>query len=394
MNAPRRLAILATHPIHYQIQLVRRLQQVPDLEVTVLFCSRFGLSRQVDHTFGRAVQWYDDAILEGYRHYFLRNYSWERSPTSVFGTINPGVVRALQRGGYDALLVQGYAGITEWLAMLGAHLAGCRVLFRGEVAAAPTAGWWRRARRRAMLGVLSKTVDVVLPIGTRSRECYRWAGIDEDRVVLAPYAVENEPLFTEAHALESQRSAIRRQVGLPDGLPVILYVSKLTARKRPMDLLAAFQPFQHRACLLFVGEGPVKPEIERQVMRERIAHVRCVGFQRPPDLGRFYAIGDLFVLPSAYESWGLVINEAMCFSLPIVTTHGVSSSADLVRHGENGFLYEAGDIDALRTAMDALLGDPARRARMGQRSRAIIQTWSLQASVHGVREGLARAMTR
>ncbi len=387
-----RLAILATHPIHYQIALVRRLQQVPGLEVTVLFCSRFGLSRQVDHTFGRSVQWYDESIIEGYPHRFLRNYSWESTPRSIWGTINPGIVRELRRGRYDVLLVQGYAGITEWLAMVSARAAGCRVLFRGEVACPPAQSWSRHLLRRAVLRMLSGAVDLFLPIGTRSQECYRRAGIAEDRLVLAPYAVDNEPLFAEARRWEGQRLALRRGLGIPDGLPVILYVSKLTARKRPLDLLAAFAPCQDQAYLLFVGDGPLKPVIERAAARERIAHVQCVGFQRPGDLGCWYGIGDCFVLPSAYESWGLVVNEAMCFSLPIVTTHGVSSSADLVRSGDNGLLYAPGDQQALREALRALVGDPARRIRMGQQSRARIGAWNLQASVDGVCEGLSRGL--
>ncbi len=385
-----RLAVLATHPIHYQIALVRRLQQVPGLDVTVLFCSRFGLSRQMDHTFGRSVQWYDESVLAGYAHRFLRNYSWEPTPRSIWGTINPGILRELRRGRYDALLVQGYAGITEWLAMLSARAAGCRVLFRGEVACPPDRSWGRRQLQQAVIRMLSKTVDLFLPIGIRSQECYHQAGIAADRLALAPYAVDNESLFAEARRWDGQRPALRRTLGIPDDLPVILYVSKLTARKRPMDLLEAFRPWQSRAYLLFVGDGPLKPVIECQVARERIAHVQCVGFHRPEDLGRWYGIGDLFVLPSAYESWGLVINEAMCFSLPIVTTHGVSSSADLVGAGDNGLLYAPGNLQVLGEALGALVDDPARRVRMGQRSRERIGAWNLQASVDGVREGLAR----
>src|SRR2546426_880284 len=159
---PCRVAVLATHPIHYQIQLYRRLAQVPGIDVTMLFCSRFGLSRQIDHTFGMAHRWYDESILNGCRHKFLGNYSWEKSPSTV--------------------------------------------------------------------------VDVSLHIGSRSREFYLHYGILTDRLVLSPYAVDNEFFMAQANRLKSQKRELLKFMGVSTGVPVILYVSKMTPRKRPLDL--------------------------------------------------------------------------------------------------------------------------------------------------------------
>ncbi len=104
---PCRVVVLATHPIHYQIQLYRRLGQVPGMDVTMLFCSRFGLNRQIDPTFGFEVQWYDESILDGVKYKFLENPLWERGPTSVYPTISPSVFKGV---------VQGRNGIEVWLA--------------------------------------------------------------------------------------------------------------------------------------------------------------------------------------------------------------------------------------------------------------------------------------
>ncbi len=394
MKSPIRLAIFATHPIHYQAQLFRHLSQRPELEVTVLFGSRFGLSPQVDHTFGRRVQWYDASILQGYRHKFLTNLFGSRPPASIVGTLCPGVWSEVRSGRYDALLIQGYSGATEWIAMMAAKQRGCPVLFRGETALPPPSHSSHRFLRRRVLRMLSQLVDIFLPIGTRSREFYLRYGIDPGRLVLSPYAVDNDFLFAQAQGLKERREGLRRELEIPMDLPVVLCVAKMTPRKRSGDLLGAFQRIHAPAFLLLVGEGPLRASLEREIAAKGLRHVRMEGFKAPHEICRFYAVSDLFVLPSEYEPWGLVINEAMCFGLPVVTTSGVCSSADLVKDKENGFVVQAGDIGELAHALENLLISSQRRAAMGQRSRQIIQDWGLQASVQGICEGLRQAFSR
>ncbi len=242
--------------------------------------------------------------------------------------------------------------------------------------------------RRGMFRLLSKFVDIFLPIGTRSRESYLEVGIPSRRLSWSPYGVDNDSWFAQAEMLRSQKNKIRESLGIAADTPIILCVAKMIPRKRPLDLTRAFERISTSSILLYVGDGPLKPLIERYAAQRHLKNVMCVGFQNQSSLGRFYAVADLFVLPSAFEPWGLVINEAMCFSLPIVTTHGVSSSADLVLHGENGYLYEAGDLEALQKYVKELLENQSLRQTMGQRSAEIIRSWNLDAAVEGICRGI------
>jgi len=153
----------------------------------------------------------------------------------------------------------------------------------------------------------------------------------------------------------------------------------------------AFELLQEPAFLLFVGDGPLKREVQDYATRRQLQNVMFVGFQRQETLSQFYAVGDVFVLPSEYEPWGLVINEAMCFSLPIITTDGVASSADMVKE-ENGFVYEAGNVKALESALRILVSDAERRQEMGRQSSKIVEGWDLDASVRGICQGLSVAL--
>ena len=102
----------------------------------------------------------------------------------------------------------------------------------------------------------------------------------------------------------------------------------------------------------------------------------------------FYSLGDIFALPSLFEPWGLVINEAMCFSLPLVVSDKVGCGPDLVREGENGLIFPGGDAAALASCLQRLVAEESLRSQMRQRSLEIISKWNYQADVEGFLEAL------
>jgi len=115
-----------------------------------------------------------------------------------------------------------------------------------------------------------------------------------------------------------------------------------------------------------------------------------LGFRNQAELPRLYAMGDVFVLPSEDEPWGLVINEAMCSGLPIVASERVGAAADLVQPGYNGFRFPPGDRPALAQALRLALKDGAKE-RMGQASLEIIRGWGFEEDIVAVRQALGLA---
>src|SRR5690242_10917715 len=87
-----RLAVLASHPIQYQAPLYRALAAHPEIDLTVFFCSDWGLKPYHDEDFGQAVKW-DIDLLEGYQSEFLANRSLSPNVARFFGLINPAIVR-------------------------------------------------------------------------------------------------------------------------------------------------------------------------------------------------------------------------------------------------------------------------------------------------------------
>lgn len=168
--------------------------------------------------------------------------------------------------------------------------------------------------------------------------------------------------------------APRQRLGVPEHVPVVLYVGRLQPLKGIDDLLvAAARAFAHRpAHLLIVGEGPERAALERQASAPGLrGSVTFTGHVAGETLAAAYAAADVFALASRSEGFPTAILEAMAAGLPIVTT-AIRGMRDHLQEGSNGLLVAPGDPAALAAALGRLLADADLRARMGAANRPAI----------------------
>jgi glycosyltransferase involved in cell wall biosynthesis len=102
----------------------------------------------------------------------------------------------------------------------------------------------------------------------------------------------------------------------------------------------------------------------------------------------------VLVLPSVFEPWGLVINEVMNAGRAVVVSDQVGCGPDLVKNGENGYVFTAGDIAGLRAALDKVLSHQAKCRALGRKSLEIIEQWGIEEDVAGLKQALAEVMQR
>ncbi|SRR6266542_2771516 len=385
-----KLAILNTHPIQYFAPLYRRLAHEPDIDLTVYFCSRQGAEEYFDPGFGTKFKW-DRPLVDGYHHCFLTNARRRNEVAGFWSLINWEIIKELWRNRYDALLVNGHSYATYLIAIFAAKLMMIPVFMRCDThLSLPRSPIRRLIRKPLMRFFYNRVVTACLSIGTANREFYSYHGVSKSRLFSVPFVVDNKD-FTMPSATSDERAGLRAEIGLPGEKVVALFVSKLLPGKRPMDLLLAFERLgagSSEAALAFVGSGEQEQALRDHIASQQIQNIYFFGFRNQSELRKFYSAADLFVFPSERESWGLVLNEAMCAGLPVIVSHAVGSGADLVQAGQNGFLFEAGNVDELTNCLRELLKSPDLRMRMGTRSREIIKDWDLESCVRGIREAL------
>ncbi len=396
-----RLAVLASHVIQYQGPLFRWIAQDPEIDLTVFYCSDQGLRSYHDAGFGHTVRW-DVPLLDGYRSEFLPNWKPHGNPSRVLGSLNPSLVGRLRRGHYDALWIHGWSSAMNWLAMAAACATRTPVLMRGETNLMTGASHTAFAPlRRAILTRLFQRVAAFLSIGRYNTEFYRAFGVPADKIFPVPYAINNEHFLSARRELSHRKRELKRQIGVGEDVPVVLFSGKLIENKSPMDLLRAFEIVsrRRRASLVFLGDGFLRRELEEYAAAAGLRDVVFAGFRNQSEIAGYFCAADVFVLPSRHEPWGLVVNEAMCFGLPVIASDRVGAGGDLVHDGKNGFVFPAGDTAALADRLDRVLADDMLREKMGRESERQIKSWSYEQDLAGLKSALrfvagrARAMT-
>ncbi len=391
----KKLAIFMSHPIQYQVPLLRKLANNAAFKTHTYFFWDFGVKETYDVEFKRKIKW-DIPVLDGYEHSFLKNFS-PRPAANFFGEINFGVISEIILRRHDAILIFGWAIFSNWLAIIAALLSGTRIILHCESPMNQEAGkkGLKNMVRTIVLKRLFKRISAFLYIGKENKKFYEHFGIPQEKLFFSPYAVDNERYFKEAESLSADKKALKKSAGIEEGGAVILFVGKLFEKKRPMDLLRAYEVLLKawrgdiKPSLIFVGDGSSRNELARYAADHGLTKVYFPGFKNQLELSSFYALADVFVLPSGLgETWGLVVNEAMCFGLPVIVSDMVGCGADLVRHGENGFIFPLGNSMKMGEYLSDILNNEEGRQKFGKRSREIIENYSHERDVEGIREAL------
>jgi phosphatidylinositol alpha 1,6-mannosyltransferase len=162
--------------------------------------------------------------------------------------------------------------------------------------------------------------------------------------------------------------AWREQLGARPDETLLLYVGRLAAEKRVELLPEALRGLPNTR-MVFVGDGPFRPELERRCAG---LPVSFTGFLKGQELATAYASADAFVFPSDTDTFGQVIQEAMASGLPVVGARS-GGTLDLVRDGQTGLHFTPGVATDLRARLRALVADPAARAELGRAGRAVAE---------------------
>lgn len=381
-----RVALLASHVIQYQDPFFRLLAAEPEIDLTVLFCSRAGADVYHDKDMGTTLRW-DLEMLHGYEHRFLRNLGGGDGYKRL---VNPGIIPAILFGRYDAVIFfLGWGTITSLLALAACRMSGTPVFMFGDSSFPPPEDTTPRRIRAGLLRTLLGMVDAYLVSGVLNADYYRHYGADPRRFFLVPWAIDNERFAEASRFAPGEREAMRARFGIRPDHVALVFSAKFIPRKDPMTLLRAITRMHHRQkmAVVFLGNGELREEMETYARNNDI-HAVFPGFVNQRDLPKHYAMADVFVLPSLAEPRGSVVNEAMACGLPIVGSDALGAIGDIILDGDNAFVFPTGDADALARRLDQLAGDEALRERMAARSREIIGTWTYARGVTGVYEAL------
>ena len=202
------------------------------------------------------------------------------------------------------------------------------------------------------------------------------------------YVVIPNGIDLGAYGDSRDRAPLRKALGIGSGTQAVAVVGRLTREKGHEILIQAFSMISPdlRPVLLIVGGGPLEHRLRVETRRLGLAsRVRFLGPRR--DVPRLLAASDLLVLPSFYESGGLVLMEAMASGRPVIASR-TGGVPDLVNDGESGLLVAPGEPGPLARAMERVLRDQGLAGRLAEGGRRkVIRDHDIEGSA-AILEGL------
>ncbi len=287
-------------------------------------------------------------------------------------SIPTGLIPALNTFRPD-VVIAGSFGPPGYFAWIYTRKTGIPYIqWSGSIAARPNGN---DRLMRIWQSFLARRARVCLTYGTSARDYLVDLGVPQTRVVVGVNTVDLTA-FQGKKARPGRENPTVAPVQLGSALN-LLCVGSFVPRKGHHQLLEALHQIQDQAGSIFlhlVGTGPDEANLKAQAKRLGLEErVQFWGAQPPEKVPFFYALADVFVFPSLYDVWGLVLNEAMACGLPVIASSLAGATRDLVIDGQNGLVVDPRQVPALADALRSLIGDPNLRARMGRAAAKTIQ---------------------
>lgn len=391
-----KLIIVAPTCFYYQVALFRKLTDHPMFDVTVYFCSDEALKAvDVQKMYKVNAPWGDESeLLEGYDYQFLKNYSPDPSYLKwPHGLMNIGIFNEIRKQRPDGVVLMSWLNFTWWTAIAASRIFGVPFYYLTDanIDGEMTGSRKKRWIKRLFLGkIIFKWASGFLCAGTANKKLYEFYNVPENKLMDFAYSWGYESLLDVSSDLRQKKFEIRQELGIPNDKEVILYSGRLSPEKSPFHLLDAYRSMDSTdKALVFVGDGNLRAGMEEYVAEHNLESVYFSGFKDRKEIPKYFAMADVLVLPSRRETWGMVINEALCMGLPVIVSDQVGAGKDLVRDGYNGFLFHHEDPEGLSNALNRFFALPEEQKKgFSDRSVEIISEWVNRDLCHSLGEFL------
>lgn len=376
----------------YHSPLYREVAKFTDIDSTVIFEDTLGATEGYIREFNANIKW-DIPLTDNYKYKYLKNYAINRE-SGFFSRINPSIVHEIIFGGYDVIIIHGYSTLSDWMALFTALLCGKKLIIKGEATLRgnETQTSFLSLLKRVILSILFKKVNAIMYSCSGNRDFFSYFGTHKSKMFFLPCAVDNDYLQLQRKRYQKDTLMIKSNLGISESDFVIVFVGRMTKRKRPIDIAKVINKLSYNDIVaIFVGDGPERKEVEKYC-EEYGVKALFTGFKNQSELAAFYSIADIFVLTSDYDPSPKAINEAMNFALPIIATRVVGTAPDLLKEGENSYIIETGDIETLAEKIRILYNDKLKLRDMGMRSLEIVREWNAQRGALAIRDSLSFVM--
>jgi glycosyltransferase involved in cell wall biosynthesis len=373
---PVRIRWVTWWPVEYWTERFNHLADYVEVEVVFLSRKSLLLPQNIDHSKWR-FKYRTLSNKQDSTGYQQASHAFMRLPRPW----------TLLEGDFDALVMT-YSDPTCILAaIIGGQLRKKIFLFAPNTKEDSRKESWLRELLKRYLLNSSDGVLVTGPLQREYAKCY----VTKDSLI---NSIGNPaPLLPNPdESRDSTRKEIQ-SIAANEDSEILLFVGRLSSEKGLHTLLESLSIYKMKQnlcpTLVIIGDGPEENNL-KNIAESKNLPVVFAGFKQGSSLSNYYSAADIFVLPSKSEPWGLVVNEAMQFGLPLILSNKVGSAPVLLGESgsESGVSFPSGDSLKLYECIQTILTNKDLRESMGRNSSNIIKDHSIDAWCQAVLQSL------
>ncbi len=333
----KRVLFITNYPSPYRVDFFNLLGQSVDL--TVLFTAQAGEQKHRDQA------WFNENYTDFKAVFLNSSLSFKGKRLCL------GVLKYLKRD-WDVIISGGYSDPTQMLAfewMKAHHMPFYMEMDGGLI---KNDSFFRGAIKKHFISM----PDGWFSTGKKTDEYLIHYGAEADKIIHYPFtSLWTVDLEEARRAAKLDNLAIRRELGMAERY-IVLSVGRFIYLKAFDVLIRSAALLPKNIGVYIVGGEPTEEYLSlcKQVGAD---NVHFVGFKPKESLKKYYIAADLFAMPTRSDVWGLVINEALSYGLPVVSSDQCGAALELIEDGKNGYIVPVEDHVAMAEAIKKTLCD-------------------------------------
>ncbi len=375
----KKIVFVSTHPIQYQTPIFKKLYKL-NKSFIVLFKDKIKKHTEIkDSEFEKKIKWGND---------LAKNYKYE-----IFGKKNYFVLnlyntyKFLKSQKIEYLILSGWNNIFYQSIFIIAKILNIKIILRCENNFYETS-YLKKKIKIFLLTIVFKFFYKFIAIGKKNNEMYRECGVSKDKIIKSNYSIDND-FFSKKKILKKKEAYLKDKYKTHNK-KVFIFVGKFINRKGIDVLLDAithlnnFPIVTRKSIFLLVGQGSELTRIRKFIKLKKISNLCLINFKNQDDLKYYYKISNFLILPSFYETWGLVVNEAMAMEKPVIISNSCGCANDLVLNDKNGYIFKKGNSEELSKIIIKILQNKKVESRLKKEVKKKLKFFSIDKNVKDI----------
>ncbi len=351
-----RVLFITNIPSPYKVDFFEELGKKAD--VNVLY--------ELSHSSGREMGWEKESTIN-FNAVIMKSY--HKKSESAFC---PSVIKYIKKFRNDIIILMGYSSATAILAIEYMIFHKISFYIWADGALIPKSE--KRIKYKFKRRLISNATGW-FSSGQITNRFFLHYGANENRIYNYVFAAFGEKDILKTLPTEEERTALREKLGIRKK-NMLFFAGSFIHRKGIDILIKATKDLQDTVVVLAGGKDLT--QYSDLISESNVCEFLPIGFKNKEELKQYYIAADVFVFPTRWDVWGLVVNEAMACGLPVVTTDKCVAGLELVKNGENGFLVGTENVNELRDAVLSILGNKDLRKKMSINCLNVASLYSIE----------------